>query len=87
MTDSAEIESQTLYVRPDNMITTLPGGNFAVRAAEQAPGERATIDSFLVTLAEHRAERSIGVILAGRTATERSAWRHSRTIAASRLPS
>lgn len=63
--DGAEIEGQTLYVCPANMITTLQGGNFAVRAAEQAPGERATIDSFLVTLAEHRAERAIGVILAG----------------------
>ncbi|MGE5158644.1 MAG: CheR family methyltransferase, partial [Gemmatimonas sp.] len=33
--------------------------------AEQAPGERATIDSFLVSLAEDRAEQSIGIILAG----------------------
>ncbi|HEU4357473.1 MAG TPA: CheR family methyltransferase, partial [Xanthobacteraceae bacterium] len=36
-----------------------------VRPAQQAPGERATIDSFLVSLAEERAERSIGVVLAG----------------------
>ena len=65
VTDGAEIEGQTLYVCPANMITTLQGGNFAVRAAEQTPGERAMIDSFLITLAEHRAERAIGVILAG----------------------
>lgn len=65
VTDGAEIEGQTLYVCPANMITTLRGGSFAVRAAEQAPGERATIDSVLVALAGHSAERAIGVILAG----------------------
>jgi CheB methylesterase/CheR methyltransferase, SAM binding domain len=65
VTDGAEIEGHTLYVCPANRVTTLQGGNFAVRAAEQAPGERATIDSFLVTLAEQRAERAIRVILAG----------------------
>lgn len=47
------------------MITTIQGERFAIRKAEQAPGERATIDSFLVSLAEERAEQSIGVILAG----------------------
>src|SRR5262249_18360874 len=39
--------------------------HFAVRPAMQARGERATIDSFLVSLAEERAEESIGVVLAG----------------------
>ena len=47
------------------MITTIQGGRFGVRPAEQAPGERATIDSFLVSLAEERAEQSIGVVLSG----------------------
>ena len=47
------------------MITTIQGDRFALRKAEQAPGERATIDSFLVSLAEERAEQSIGVLLAG----------------------
>ncbi len=63
--DGAEIEGKTVYLCPTNMITTLQGDKFVVRKAEQAPGERATIDSFLVSLAEDRAEQSIGVILAG----------------------
>ena len=63
--DGATIEGKTVYLCPANMITTLAGDRFAIREAEQTPGERATIDSFLVSLAEHRAEQSIGVILAG----------------------
>jgi two-component system, chemotaxis family, CheB/CheR fusion protein len=63
--DGAEIEGKTIYLCPASMITTLLGDRFAIRAAEQAPGERATIDSFLISLAEDRAEQSIGVILAG----------------------
>jgi two-component system CheB/CheR fusion protein len=63
--DGAAIEGKTIYLCPVNMITTLLDDKFAVREAEQAPGERATIDSFLVSLAEDRAEQSIGVILAG----------------------
>lgn len=54
-----------IYLCPANMITTLHGDRFAVRKAEQAPGERATIDSFLISLAEDRAEQSIGIVLAG----------------------
>lgn len=65
LADGTEIEGQTLYLCPVNVIATVQGDRFAVRAAEQAPGERATIDSFLVSLAEERAEQSIGVILSG----------------------
>lgn len=61
----AAIEGNTVYLCPAGMITTVQGDHFVVRNAEQAPGERATIDSFLISLAEDRAERSIGVILAG----------------------
>lgn len=63
--DGAEIEPRTIYLCPANAIATVQGDQFALRAAEQAPGERATIDSFLVSLAEERAEHSIGVLLAG----------------------
>lgn len=59
------IEGGTIYLCPPAMITTIQDGRFGVRPAEQAPGERATIDSFLVSLAEERAEQSIGVILSG----------------------
>ncbi|MEY9128431.1 CheR family methyltransferase [Bradyrhizobium yuanmingense] len=63
--DGHTIEGGTIYLCPPAMITTIQGDRFAIRKAEQAPGERATIDSFLVSLAEERAEQSIGVILAG----------------------
>jgi len=65
ISDGHAIEGGTIYLCPLAMITTIQGDRFAIRKAEQAPGERATIDSFLVSLAEERAEQSIGVILAG----------------------
>jgi len=63
--DGAEIQGRTIYLCPPNVIATVHGERFSVRSAEQAPGERATIDSFLVSLAEERAEQSIGVVLSG----------------------
>jgi two-component system, chemotaxis family, CheB/CheR fusion protein len=63
--DGAAIEGGHIYVCATGMITTIRGDRFAVRPAEQAPGERATIDSFLVSLAEQRAEHAIGVVLNG----------------------
>ncbi|WOH76681.1 CheR family methyltransferase [Bradyrhizobium sp. NDS-1] len=63
--DGDAVEGGTIYLCPSAMITTIRDGRFAIRKAEQAPGERATIDSFLVSLAKERAEQSIGVLLAG----------------------
>ncbi len=63
--DGVKIEGGTIYLCAADAITTVQGDRFAVRPAQQAPGERATIDSFLVSLAEERAEKSIGVVLAG----------------------
>ena len=63
--DGDTIEGGTIYLCAADAITTIQNDKFAVRPAQQAPGERATIDSFLVSLAEERAEQSIGVVLAG----------------------
>lgn len=63
--DGHAIEGGTIYLCPPAMITTIRDGRFVLRKAGQAPGERATIDGFLVSLAEESAERSIGVLLAG----------------------
>ncbi|CCD88209.1 putative chemotaxis protein methyltransferase [Bradyrhizobium sp. ORS 285] len=63
--DGAEIEGQAIYLCPPNMIATLQDNRVLLRQSPQAPGERATIDSLLVSLAEERAEQAIGVILAG----------------------
>jgi two-component system CheB/CheR fusion protein len=65
VSDGELIEGGTIYFCASGTITTIQGDRFAVRSAQQAPGERATIDSFLVSLAEERAEESIGVVLAG----------------------
>lgn len=65
ISDGSTVEGGTIYLSSPAMITTIQGGHLAVRKAEQVPGERATIDSFLVSLAEERAERSIGVLLSG----------------------
>ena len=65
ISDCMEINGGTIYLCPVNTITTIQGHKFAVRPAQQALGERATIDSFLVSLAEQRAEQSIGVLLSG----------------------
>ncbi|MBR1160872.1 CheR family methyltransferase [Bradyrhizobium elkanii] len=65
ITDGQVVEGGVIHLCPSDMITTIQSGRFAVRRAEQARGDRATIDSFLVSLAEERAEQSIGVVLAG----------------------
>jgi two-component system CheB/CheR fusion protein len=65
ISDGLAVAGGTIYVCPADMIATVHGGRFGVRPAEQGRGERATIDSFLVSLAEDRAEESIGVVLAG----------------------
>lgn len=55
------------YLAPPGVIVTLANGTFHVRPANQMPGERGTIDSFLVSLAEHQSARSI-VVMFGETA-------------------
>jgi two-component system CheB/CheR fusion protein len=65
ISDGLHPTGSTIYLCPADRITTVQDGHFSVRPAEQARGERATIDSLLVSLAEDRAEQSIGVVLAG----------------------
>src|SRR3954452_19538531 len=63
--DGDIIEPGTVYLCARSMITTIAGDRFAVREVDHGSGDRATIDSFLVSLAEERGEQSIGVMLAG----------------------
>jgi two-component system CheB/CheR fusion protein len=60
-----QVEGGRIYICEPDKITTIHDGHFLVRQAEQEPGERGTIDSFLISLAEDRAEEGVGVILAG----------------------
>jgi two-component system CheB/CheR fusion protein len=65
--NGAPVEGGRIYLSAPNVILTLKNGRFRTRQAQQRPGERATIDSFLVSLAEDQGERAIGIILDGAT--------------------
>jgi two-component system CheB/CheR fusion protein len=58
-------EGGRVYLCEPGVIVTLVGGRFQTRPAQQEPGSRGTIDSFLVSLAEDRGEAAVGVVLHG----------------------
>ncbi len=53
-----------ILVAGPNVRVSVSTGRFRTRAAQELAGERATIDSFLVSLAESQIEQAIGVVLA-----------------------
>ncbi|WP_201833799.1 CheR family methyltransferase [Microvirga zambiensis] len=61
----APLERGKIYWPAPNTILTLEDGHFRSRAAQENPGERATIDSFLVSAAHDQERDVIGVILSG----------------------
>jgi two-component system CheB/CheR fusion protein len=63
--DGRTIEAGAIHICPPNQVTTIQNDRFLVRKTDPAIGERAAIDSFLVSLAEERAEQAIGVVLVG----------------------
>ncbi len=63
--DGAPIEAGRVYLAGPDVIVTLEGGRFRTRPAEQEPGERGTIDSLFVSLAQDQEGRAIGLVLAG----------------------
>ncbi|WP_298089232.1 CheR family methyltransferase [uncultured Sphingomonas sp.] len=63
--DGERIAGGHVYVGgPDDMVT-LVDGHLATRPASEPAGHRGTIDTMLISLAEHASERGIAVILAG----------------------
>jgi two-component system CheB/CheR fusion protein len=62
--DAPLVAGKTYLPDPD-VIVSLKGGRFRVQPAEQRPGARGTIDSFLVALASDEEAYSIVAILAG----------------------
>lgn len=62
---NAPIEGGKLYLSDPGIILTVEDGRFRCREAQDRPGQRGTIDSFFVSLAEEENERAIGVILRG----------------------
>src|SRR3712207_5952305 len=58
----ASIEGGRFYLPPPNQILTVENGRFQTRMAEQSPGERGTVDSFLVSLAREEDSRAVAVL-------------------------
>ncbi|WP_210529644.1 PAS domain S-box protein [Rubellimicrobium arenae] len=63
--DGMPVEPGRLYLPPMNVIATLEDGRFRTHPAEQAPGARGVIDSFLVSLATQGGGRALVVALDG----------------------
>jgi two-component system CheB/CheR fusion protein len=61
----APLEPGKTYLPDPDVIVSLENGRFRIRAVEEQPGARGTIDSFLVALAGDEDGHSIAVILAG----------------------
>lgn len=63
--DRLDAEAGRIYLAPADATVTLDGRRFRVRPAQEAPGKRGRIDSFLVSLAAQEKSRAIGVVLDG----------------------
>ncbi len=63
--DGMVLAAGHIYVAPAGQLTTVVEDRLRVEPAEGPPGERGSIDSFLVALAVQEKERAVGVILAG----------------------
>jgi two-component system CheB/CheR fusion protein len=63
--DGVHLQAGRVYVCPDGCLMTLEDGHIKAAPAEQPAGERGSIDSLLISLAETHAERAVGIVLAG----------------------
>ena len=63
--NGAEIEGGKIYIAEPDLIVTVKNGRFRTQKAQQESGQRGSIDSFLVSLAEDQGERAVAVILCG----------------------
>ncbi|WP_262028793.1 PAS domain S-box protein [Microvirga sp. Mcv34] len=61
----ALVESGRIYWSALNTILTVEDGRFQIRDAQEPPGERGTIDSFLISVAQDREEKAIGIVFSG----------------------
>ena len=62
--DGAQIQPGHIYLPPPDVIVAIEAGRFQVQPAEQDPGARGTIDSFLVSLARDGDTHPIAVLFA-----------------------
>jgi two-component system CheB/CheR fusion protein len=61
--DGAELVADRIYVTPTRALTVVEDGRLRVSPADAPAGERGSIDSLLVSLAEAAGSRAIGVVL------------------------
>ena len=59
------LEPGRVYVGGGTELITLTDGHVAIRHAKEPAGHRGTVDSMLISLAEHAQDRSVAVILSG----------------------
>ncbi len=59
------LQAGCIYVGGGNEVITLTDGHIASRPAPEPVGQRGTVDSLLISVAEHAQDRSVAVILAG----------------------
>ncbi len=63
--DGEKIEGNHIYVGGSDDLITLADGHLDVRPAAQPVGYRGTIDTMLMSIAEHAQDRAVAVILGG----------------------
>ncbi len=63
--DGVRPQPDHIYVAPGDQLMTFVDGTLHMTPVAQAPGERGTVDSFLVSLAEANGRAAVGVLLAG----------------------
>ena len=59
------LEAGHIYVGGGNEVITITDGHIGTRPAPEPVGHRGTVDSLLISIAEHAHDRSVAVILAG----------------------
>ncbi len=64
-TNGEVLQAKHIYVGGPNDLITIIDGEIEVRTAEEPIGHRGTVDSMLISLAEHEQDRAIAVILSG----------------------
>ncbi|WP_064842273.1 MULTISPECIES: CheR family methyltransferase [unclassified Rhizobium] len=63
--DGERILANHIYVGGSDDMMTLEDGQIRIRPASEPVGHRGTIDTMLISLAEHAHERAVAVVLAG----------------------
>ena len=61
--DGSRLDADRIYVVPIGQIATFEDGHLHLAEAQQDPGHRGTVDTFLISLAEQQRECAVAVIL------------------------